>query len=422
MTDKDMLSRNPLSHDFLEKCFEVIGFYFDFTVEHSDPLVLVLFDHPRRVGRKHDSRPAKVMDLLCDGPGIVVGYVGWFLHHRVYHPTGRLGVPFPRPRRKLARPSGTTLVIEPGRFHAVAMAGHALLRHHRSDYGEWEAFEREPHPALAPYVRRMTGWVERTAFTRRREVPHAGAVLIINFENRLNVSTPGRPEQADSYHSFFAGLASSYVVTESAGFGGGVQLDFTPIGAYLFTGIPADELANRVVHLEDILGVGAVGLIQRLEETPDWDTRLDMVEQLALDRLSIAPRPSEGVAWAFQRLEARRGLVRINDLCSALDWKPKQLIERFRHEVGLPPKQVARIIRFQRAVQMLTPERPSCLADVAFECGYFDQAHFAREFREFAGSTPGEFLRRMVPESGGVLDSDSDVAANSYKTGDNVRA
>jgi AraC-like DNA-binding protein len=83
---------------------------------------------------------------------------------------------------------------------------------------------------------------------------------------------------------------------------------------------------------------------------------------------------------------------------------------------------VARIIRFQRAVQMLTPERPSCLADVAFECGYFDQAHFAREFREFAGSTPGEFLRRMVPESGGVLDSDSDVAANSYKTGDNVRA
>jgi AraC-like DNA-binding protein len=127
------------------------------------------------------------------------------------------------------------------------------------------------------------------------------------------------------------------------------------------------------------------------------------------------------VAWAWRILEKTHGTAPIGWICDRLGRSRRHLAARFREQVGLPPKTVARIMRFDRAVSLLRRSDDQ-LADVAFECGYFDQAHFAREFREFAGSTPGEFLRRMVPESGGVLDSDSDVAANSYKTGDNVRA
>ena len=76
------------------------------------------------------------------------------------------------------------------------------ITRHASDFGEWESVYRAPDVRLAPYVRRLSGWWERTAFARRREVPFPGAVLIINIENRLGVSRSrtamsGRVRQPD---------------------------------------------------------------------------------------------------------------------------------------------------------------------------------------------------------------------------------
>ena len=148
------------------------------------------------------------------------------------------------------------------------MAGDSLLIRHASEFGEWEMVDRAPAASLAPYVRRMTGWWERTAFTRRREVPGTVAVLIINIGNRLNVNERGAGSPMASFHGFFAGLHSSHVITESTGgIGGGIQVDFTPMGAHLFTGVPAHELANRTLHVEDILGHEGRLLIDQLHGT-----------------------------------------------------------------------------------------------------------------------------------------------------------
>jgi AraC-like DNA-binding protein len=73
--------------------------------------------------------------------------------------------------------------------------------------------------------------------------------------------------------------------------------------------------------------------------------------------------------------------------------------------VGLPPKTMARILRFDRAVQRLRADHPD-FAQIAIDCGYYDQAHFNREFREFSGMTPSQFLARRDP----VYDSITDRA------------
>lgn len=318
-----------------------------------------------------------------------------------------------------ARPGSRLLRGLPVARDAFSMTADSRVVRHSSEFGDWEAVHRVPHASLAPYVRRMSGWWERTTFTRRREVPFVGAVLIININNRLNVSGPSEPRRMDSYHAFFAGLSTSYAVTESAGYGGGIQVDFTPLGAYLFTGVPAYEFADRVIEYEDFGGIEARILTGKLESTPDWGERFELMEAAILARMARAPRASEGVAWAAARLEAEHGLVPISELTRELGWSPRQLIDGFRREVGLPPKQVARIHRFDRAVKMFRPEAAPCLADIAFECGYYDQAHFAREFREFAGCTPTQHYERLVPESGGVLDDvpGQPAAEISYKTG-----
>jgi transcriptional regulator GlxA family with amidase domain len=84
-----------------------------------------------------------------------------------------------------------------------------------------------------------------------------------------------------------------------------------------------------------------------------------------------------------------------------LGWSHRRLIARFRDQIGLAPKTFARVIRFDRAVRQLRTATSRSFAEIAFDCGYFDQAHMNREFREFAGTTPGTFVAAQL-DSGGI--------------------
>ena len=106
--------------------------------------------------------------------------------------------------------------------------------------------------------------------------------------------------------------------------------------------------------------------------------------------------PSPDVAWAWGILERTHGRAPIGWICDRLGRSRRHLAVRFREQVGLPPKTVGRIMRFDRAVSLLAREDAE-LAGVAFECGYYDQAHLNRDFREFAGVSPAAFARQIVP-------------------------
>jgi AraC-like DNA-binding protein len=107
---------------------------------------------------------------------------------------------------------------------------------------------------------------------------------------------------------------------------------------------------------------------------------------------------------AWERLRASAGSVRISALATELGCSRKHLTVRFRHEFGMPPKLFARILRFERAMRLLRRDSPPGWAELAATCGYADQAHLAREVREFAGSPPAAFLRRQLPDEGGFTD------------------
>ncbi|MEO8538378.1 MAG: helix-turn-helix transcriptional regulator [bacterium] len=289
------------------------------------------------------------------------------------------------------------------------MASDSLVIRHSSEFGDWESIIRTPHARLDGYISSMSGWVERTSFSRRREVPFAGCVMIINIDNRLKVSASGEAAAVASFESFFAGIHTGFVVTESTGWAGGIQVNFSPLGAYRILGIPAHELANRTVHLTDVLGPAARRLGERISDVPDWESRFDLIEDFLFDRLASAPPTNEGIAWAWNAIELSQGTVSIASLVGELGMRPADFIAGFREQIGLAPKQVARIVRFSRAAALLSPDEMPRLAEIAAECGYYDQAHFAREFREFAGSTPWQYFDRLMPANGGLLDEDPGV-------------
>jgi AraC-like DNA-binding protein len=241
-----------------------------------------------------------------------------------------------------------------------------------------ELATRPPHPALAPHIRSRAGWHERAdGPVRRAELPGGRIVLVISFGPTLDVD--GR-----RYGSFVAGLHDAPALTEHAGEGHGIQAYLTPLGGRRLLGMPMGELTRQVVELEDLIGTNE--LSERLAAAPDWGTRFALLERAIAERTLAAPPVAPELEWVWQRLHED---VPIGELAAKLGWSRRHLAATVHRELGMAPKPLARLLRFERAVERL--RAGADLTDVALDSGYYDQAHFNRDFREFAGATPTAF-------------------------------
>jgi len=272
---------------------------------------------------------------------------------------------------------------------------------HESPLGRWEIASRPPGVALRPYVRQLHGFVEATPGPlRRREAPLGAVVMIVSLEHEWWLQDASGATMRRT--SFVAGLQDGPVLVEHGGASHGMEVYFTPLGARIFFGVPLDALTGRVLELEEVLGREATALTEQLRATPGWEGRFDLLEAAIARRLEAGSPPALELRWAWGRLAASHGRVAIGALAAELGWSHRRLIAQFREHVGMPPKRVARILRFDRACSLLEGAASPSLAAIAYECGYSDQPHFTREFRALAGITPGELLAQRLPGAGGV--------------------
>ena len=283
-----------------------------------------------------------------------------------------------------------------------------VVRHESPDLGRYERVERDAHPALAGVVKRYCGYThEVTGQASRREVAQDQVTIILGFGPVLRVAGPGHPESVE--HSFVAGLHPSYAVTTEHGALEGVQVDLSPLGAYMLFGVAMHEIsANLVVPFDDVLGPEAAELTERLVNAMDWDARFELLDAYIWRRIQAARAPSPDVAWACRRLRDTGGRLEVGALAAELGCSNRHLAARFREQVGLPPKTVSSLIRFQRAVDRLSHDDGSRFAEIATDCGYYDQAHLNREFRRLAGTTPGAFVASRLPDGLGFAADRSD--------------
>jgi AraC-like DNA-binding protein len=276
---------------------------------------------------------------------------------------------------------------------------------HQSEHGRWQLVFGEPAPRLRGCLARpYLGYSESaTRFLRRIEVASPIAVLIVTFDPLL-VIDPRRGDEPLDCRAFFGGLSDSHVVTETTGAAQGVQVDFSPLGAYQLLGLSMSDTANRTVALDELFGRAGRQLVERLHEEATWEGRFAALDAFFGERLQQARTPAPGVAWAWRRLTESAGRIAIADLAREVGWSQKHLIARFRDQIGMPPKICARLLRFERAMRHLKRggADASRFADLAHACGYYDQAHFIRDCHAFAGRTPGELVAHLLPDEGGI--------------------
>ena len=269
-----------------------------------------------------------------------------------------------------------------------------------------EHCRRRPAAPLRPYVAHYTGYRQRgVPPARHRGLPSPYLTLIFTLDEPLVLLAHPDPRQPPGdFGALLGGLHSAPALITHDGAQSGIQVTLRPAGARALLGLPAGELAEIDVPADVVLGGACAELRDRARAAAGWPERFAVLDEILLRLAAIGAGPGAAhaapeVGWAWRRLLLSGGNTRITDLAAETGWSARHLTGRFRAELGLTPKAAARVIRFDRARRLLirqvtaaAPDDGYRLADLAAACGYFDQAHLAREFRSLAGCPPSQWL------------------------------
>ena len=248
-----------------------------------------------------------------------------------------------------------------------------------------------------------------------RGLPSPYLTFILSLD--APITTGHSPEHLDSPAAhrndvLVAGLHTAPAYVRQPAHEAGIQLAVHPLAARALFGVPARELDLLTIEGADLLGPAVDHLRERLLEEPDWQRRFALVEaylRRRAERAGRAVRPELTAAWRW--LAGRRGAGTVGGLAEHVALSARQLRTLFDRELGLGPKGVARLMRFQHAsAQIATGVRTGharSLAQVAQQCGYYDQPHLVREFHHLAGIAP----------SGWVAEERRNIQAGGHRNG-----
>ena len=170
---------------------------------------------------------------------------------------------------------------------------------------------------------------------------------------------------------------------------------FKPAMAARFLRAGGAETLDRTIALGDLWSsIRTRRLAELIADSKSAEAGAVQIET-ALGEPPALDAPEKAIA----QLVESRGTVDLDDLADAARLCPRQFRRICLERTGISPKRLARILRFRNAVALATPSRRGDWAEVALECGYYDQAHLINEFREFSGVAPGNFSSNLAPRT-----------------------
>jgi AraC-like DNA-binding protein len=253
---------------------------------------------------------------------------------------------------------------------------------------------RRPHPAVRPLVSRYIGYEQNdVTLPVHRGLPSRHVTLIISLQQPVRVTGQATTLSAQG---LVGGLHTEPVLITQNRTQCGIHLELHPWAVRSLFGVSAAELSGRIVGLDDVDRPTLARLPDRLASTPSWSDRFRILDEV-LAGLAVEPQPvSAELGHAWQVMLNFGGRVRVAELADEIGWSRRHFGERFRAETGLTPKNVTRILRFERAGMLLRRGNID-LAGLAVVCGYYDQAHLSNEWRMLAGCSPRTWIREELP-------------------------
>jgi AraC-like DNA-binding protein len=254
-----------------------------------------------------------------------------------------------------------------------------------------------PAARLSPFVDRYVGY-RQVGYPPglHRGLPSRLITFLVSLDQPIEtVANSAQPHRL--LPALVSGLHTHATLIRHDGNEHGIAVELSPLAARAVLGVPAVELAATTVGLDDLFGRRGHELTERLVTAPDWPARFAVLDEVlgAALRADVPAVPAE-VRRSWHRLtsDPARGVAA---LAREVGWSRRYLTRRFHDEVGLPPRQLRRVVRLEQFRAAVHSTRHRTLADVAAAAGYYDQAHLLHEWKDLAGCTPSDWLAEELP-------------------------
>ena len=186
-------------------------------------------------------------------------------------------------------------------------------------------------------------------------------------------------------------IESFYI--EPTGYVNTFAIRFYPFGFANFVTIQLKDLANKETPIELLFGEKTAKELElKIIEATNSNERIKIIETFLLGKLNEKTTINIIVKTTIDALLATNGSASIGTILKEDLSKRRQLERNFTKQIGVSPKQLGKVIRLQTALKMLLNKKTKNLTDIAYKSEYFDQAHFIKDFKEFTGINPKDFL------------------------------
>ncbi len=250
--------------------------------------------------------------------------------------------------------------------------------------------QRTPVAPLAGFVRAL--WYSHAPdlpHGRERMLPGGCVQVILNLARDFLLDCPEGTPALRRPPSLLVGARSVYEIVDNSDMAELIGVVFEPGGFAQFVREPVDRFSNLTIGLEDVWGSQVRTLRDRLRALPDPEAKLQLLEAFLFQQSAthlVRNAPVQAlVQFSVSRFGIAPGMTTVREVARATGLSERRFSQVFRERVGLSPKVWCRVQRFQRAVHQLHAGRDLPWADLALDCGFYDQSHFANEFRAFSG-------------------------------------
>ena len=264
-------------------------------------------------------------------------------------------------------------------------------------------FERfDPPDRLRPFLRQT--FFARGCIDYRADkiLPNGLAVAVFNRGPAHRLGKAAEPSDNPAFeHSWLHGVQTTPLFNAPGGETHVVGLLFEPIGLHALFGIDLADLTDRTLDARAVLPASFVERLEALPHDPGSDRYHGELHRLLLT-VEAASLPSW--LWAlYGAIKRHRGLLRLSQAYEQTGHSPRHINAFFKRAVGVSPKVFCRIHRLQALLAAVDPTAPVSWTALAHRFEFYDQAHFNREFRRFAGLHPSQYLaqrQRDLPQLG----------------------
>jgi AraC-like DNA-binding protein len=257
--------------------------------------------------------------------------------------------------------------------------------------------KHDPHPRFKDYI--QCYWTLNCSDNDLNEIYRvvldAGLELIFNLSDPIECSVDDSPPITIA-GDFMVGSLAKQIQIRPTGFTTLFAVRFTPEGLYPFLSMPPVDLSDFCIEIEEVWELNGFGLSKLIRSTNQASERLiQTFEEFFARRMNDFREHSLDIEKAVTIIRSHKGQIPIETLANRLQISCRHLERKFTERIGVPPKQLCRIFRIKNVLIHLKPTECDW-ASLAAASGYFDQAHFIREFKFFTGQSPINYFLNLA--------------------------